>query len=144
MKMIKKKDGDSQSEQDGEQSAVGEDQSEGDDSQSMDDAGDAGASEDGEMMDSEGTDDGSSDGESPNADMTGDNSQGGTNKDGYIVFETKFDEITSAADLCEPQELERLRIMLDRHMENVTSIVGKLSKSLAAEINGASKPIMGF
>ncbi len=126
--------GDSQSEQDGEQSAVGEDQSDGDDSQSMDDAGDAGASEDGEMMDSEGTDDGSSDGESPNADMTGDNSQGGSNKDNYIVFETKFDEITSAADLCEPQELERLRVMLDRHMENVTSIVGKLANRLQRKL----------
>ena len=127
-------DGDSQSEQDGEQSAIGEDQSEGDDSQSMDDAGDAGASEDGEIMDSEGADDGSSDGESPNADMTGDNRQSGTNKDGYIVFETKFDEITSAADLCEPQELERLRIMLDRHMENVTSIVGKLANRLQRKL----------
>jgi len=126
--------GDSQSEEDGEQSAVGEDQSEGDDSQSIDDAGDAGASEDGEMMDSEGTDDGSSDGESPNADMTGDNSQGGTSKEGYIVFETKFDEITSAADLCEPQELERLRVMLDRHMENVTSIVGKLANRLQRKL----------
>ncbi|MDC0062544.1 cobaltochelatase subunit CobT [Candidatus Puniceispirillum sp.] len=126
--------GDSQSEEDGEQSAVGEDQSEGDDSQSIDDTGDAGASEDGEMMDSEGTDGGSSDGESPNADMTGDNSQGGTNKESYIVFETKFDEITSAADLCEPQELERLRVMLDRHMENVTSIVGKLANRLQRKL----------
>ncbi len=126
--------GDSQSEQDGEQSAVGEDQSEGDDSQAMDDAGDAGASESDEMMDSEGTDEGSSDGESPNADLSGDNFQSGTSKDGYIVFETKFDEITNAADLCEPQELERLRIMLDRHMENVTSIVGKLANRLQRKL----------
>ena len=127
-------DGDSQSEQDGEQSAIGEDQSEGDDSQSMDDASDSGASQDGEMMESEGADDGSSDGESPNADMTGLNSDAGTNKDGYIVFETKFDEITSAADLCEMQELERLRVMLDRHMENVTSIVGKLANRLQRKL----------
>ena len=127
-------DGDSQSEQDGEQSAIGEDQSESGDSQSMDDASDAGASEDGEMMESEGADDGSSDGESPNADMTGLNSDAGTNKDGYIIFETKFDEITSAADLCEMQELERLRVMLDRHMENVTSIVGKLANRLQRKL----------
>ena len=126
--------GDSQSEQDDEQSAVGEEQSEGDDSQSTDDTGDAGASEDGEMMESEGADDGSSDGESPNADLSGNNSQGDKNKDDYIVFETKFDEITSAADLCEPQELERLRIMLDRHMENVTSIVGKLANRLQRKL----------
>jgi cobaltochelatase CobT len=127
-------DGDSQSEQDGEQSAIGEDQSESGDSQSMDDSSDAGASEDGEMMESEGADDGSRAGESPNADMTGLNSDAGTNKDGYIVFETKFDEITSAADLCEMQELERLRVMLDRHMENVTSIVGKLANRLQRKL----------
>ena len=126
--------GDGQSEQDGDQSALGEDQSEGDDSQSTDDAGDTGASENGEMMDSEGADDGSSDGESPNAEITGDNSQGGMNNDRYLVFETKFDEITSAADLCEPQELERLRVMLDRHMENVTSIVGKLANRLQRKL----------
>ena len=126
--------GDSQSEQDGEQSAVGEDQSEGDDSQSMDDAGDAGASEDGEMMDSEGTDDGSSDGESPNSDMNGDNSKSGASTEGYRIFDTKFDEVIAAADLCDPQELDRLRVMLDRHMENVTSIVGKLANRLQRKL----------
>ncbi len=126
--------GDSQSDQDGEQSAVGEDLSQGDDSQSMDDAGDAGASEDGEVIDTEGIDDGSSDGESPNGDMTADNSQQASNRDSYHVFESKFDEIISAADLCDPQELERLRMMLDRHMENVTSIVGKLANRLQRKL----------
>ena len=122
--------GDSQSEQDGEQSAVGEDQSDGDDSEAMDDAGDAGMSEDGEMMEAEGADDGLSDGESPNPDMTGKNAGNAADKDAYNVFETKFDEVIAAADLCDPEELDRLRVMLDRHMENVASIVGKLANRL--------------
>ena len=126
--------GDSQSEQDGEQSAVGEDQSDGDDSQAMDDAGDAGMSEDGEMMEAEGADDGMSDGESPNPDMTGKNAGNAADKDAYNVFETKFDEVIAAADLCDPEELGRLRVMLDRHMENVASIVGKLANRLQRKL----------
>ncbi|MDC1382130.1 cobaltochelatase subunit CobT [Candidatus Puniceispirillum sp.] len=126
--------GESESEQDGEQPEVGEDKSEGDDSQSMDDAGNAGASEDAEMMNSEVADDGSSDGESPNSDMTGESSQDTTKSDTYHVYETKFDEVVGANDLCDTQELERLRVMLDRHMENVTSIVGKLANRLQRKL----------
>ena len=126
--------GDNESEQDADQSAASDDKSEGNDSQSIDDVGDAGASEGAEMMDTEGTDDGSSDGESPNSDMAGENDHSSTQNDNYHVYETKFDEVISAADLCEPQELERLRIMLDRHMENVTSIVGKLANRLQRKL----------
>ena len=126
--------GDSQSEQDGEQSAVGEDASDGDDSQAMDDAGDAGATEDGEMMEAEGADDGSADGESPNPDMAGQNARNAADRDSYQIFETKFDEVVLADELCDPQELDRLRTMLDRHMENVTSVVGKLANRLQRKL----------
>jgi cobaltochelatase CobT len=126
--------GDSQSEQDGEQSAVGEDASDGDDSQAMDDAGDAGTTEDGEMMEAEGADDGSADGESPNPDMAGQNARNAADRDSYRIFETKFDEVVLADELCDPQELDRLRTMLDRHMENVTSVVGKLANRLQRKL----------
>jgi len=126
--------GDSQSEQDGEQSAVGEDASDGDDSQAMDDAGDAGTTEDGEMMEAEGADDGSADGESPNPDMAGQNARNAADRDSYWIFETKFDEVVLADELCDPQELDRLRTMLDRHMENVTSVVGKLANRLQRKL----------
>ena len=126
--------GDSQSDQDGEQSAVGEDQSEGEDSQSMDDAGDSGSSQEGEMGEADGAEEGMSDGDSPNSDMTGHNANRGTADESYRTFETKFDEIVSAADLCDPEELDRLRTMLDRHMENVTSVVGKLANRLQRKL----------
>lgn len=126
--------GDSQSDQDGEQSAVGEDQSEGDDSQSMDDAGDSGSSQEGDMGEADGAEDGMSDGDSANSDMTGHNANRGTVDDSYHTFETKFDEIVAAADLCDLEELDRLRTMLDRHMENVTSVVGKLANRLQRKL----------
>ena len=125
--------GDSQSEQDGEQSAIGEDQSDGDDSQATDEADDAGMSEDGEMMEAEGSD-GESDGDSPSHDMTGMDAGNTTSKNIYRIFETKFDEVISAADLCDSEELDRLRVMLDRHMENVVSIVGKLANRLQRKL----------
>ena len=50
--------------------------------------------------------------------------QNSANKETYRVFHTKFDEVIAAADLCDPEELDRLRVMLDRHMENVACVVG--------------------
>ncbi|MEL0166377.1 MAG: cobaltochelatase subunit CobT, partial [Alphaproteobacteria bacterium] len=127
-------DGDSQSEQDGAQSAVGEDTSDGDDSQAMDDAGDSGATEDGDMMEAEGADDSSADGESPNPDMAGQNARNSADRESYQIFESKFDEVVLADELCDPQELDRLRTILDRHMENVTSVVGKLANRLQRKL----------
>ncbi|RZO31025.1 MAG: cobaltochelatase subunit CobT [SAR116 cluster bacterium] len=126
--------GDQQNEDGGEQSSVGEDQSEGDDGQSMEDAGDGGASEDGDMVEADGAEDGMSDGDSPHSDMQGHNQDRGPSQDAYHVFETRFDEIVAAADLCDPEELDRLRVMLDRHMENVASVVGKLANRLQRKL----------
>jgi cobaltochelatase CobT len=126
--------GDQQNEDGGEQSAVGEDQSEGEDGQSMEDAGDGGASEDGDMVEADGAEDGMSDGDSPHSDMQGNNQDRGPSQDSYRVFETRFDEIIAAADLCDPEELDRLRMMLDRHMENVASVVGKLANRLQRKL----------
>ena len=126
--------GDQQNEDGGEQSAAGEDQSEGEDGQSMEDAGDGGASDDGDMVEADGAEDGMSDGESPHSDMQGHNQDRGPTEDAYRVFETRFDEIVAAADLCDPEELDRLRLMLDRHMENVASVVGKLANRLQRKL----------
>ena len=126
--------GDQQNEDGGEQSAAGEDQSEGEDGQSMEDAGDGGASDDGDMVEADGAEDGMSDGESPHSDMQGHNQDRGSTEDAYRVFETRFDEIVAAADLCDPEELDRLRLMLDRHMENVASVVGKLANRLQRKL----------
>ena len=126
--------GNSQSDQDGEQSAVADDQTDGDDSQTMDDTGDAGSGEDDEIAEADGAEEGMSEGDAPNSDIQGHNQHRGTPSDAYKVFEVRFDEVVDAPDLCDEAELIRLRQMLDRHMENVTSIVGKLANRLQRKL----------
>ena len=48
----------------------------------------------------------------------------------YKAFSTKFDETTHAEDLCEPEELERLRSYLDKQLQNLSSVVGRLANRL--------------
>ncbi|MCW6508502.1 cobaltochelatase subunit CobT [Lichenifustis flavocetrariae] len=48
----------------------------------------------------------------------------------YKAFSTKFDETVQAEDLCEPEELERLRSYLDKQLSNLSSVVGRLANRL--------------
>ena len=48
----------------------------------------------------------------------------------YKAFTHKFDETSSAEDLCEPEELERLRAYLDKQLSNLSSIVARLANRL--------------
>ncbi|MBL4852642.1 MAG: cobaltochelatase subunit CobT [Robiginitomaculum sp.] len=48
----------------------------------------------------------------------------------YYVFTTAHDEVIKAEDLCELDELERLRTYLDGHMKNLTSVIARLANRL--------------
>jgi cobaltochelatase CobT len=48
----------------------------------------------------------------------------------YKAYTTKFDEITHAEDLCEAEELERLRAYLDKQLQNLSSVVARLANRL--------------
>jgi len=48
----------------------------------------------------------------------------------YKAFTTKFDEIINAEDLCEPEELQRLRDYLDKQLQNLSSVVARLANRL--------------
>jgi cobaltochelatase CobT len=48
----------------------------------------------------------------------------------YKAFTTRFDEVIHAEDLCEPEELERLRSYLDKQLQNLSSIVARLANRL--------------
>jgi cobaltochelatase CobT len=48
----------------------------------------------------------------------------------YRAFTTQFDEITSAADLCHADELARLRLMLDRQVGTMQTLVVRLANRL--------------
>ncbi len=48
----------------------------------------------------------------------------------YKAYNSRFDEIVLAEDLCEPEELERLRSYLDKQLSNLSSVVSRLANRL--------------
>ena len=48
----------------------------------------------------------------------------------YKVYNTGHDEVVGAADLCEPEELERLRAYLDQQLASLSSVVSRLANRL--------------
>ena len=48
----------------------------------------------------------------------------------YKAYTTKFDEVVNAEDLCEPEELQRLRDYLDKQLQNLSSVVSRLANRL--------------
>ncbi len=52
----------------------------------------------------------------------------------YKAYSGKFDEIVTAEELCEPEELERLRAYLDKQLSNLSSIVARLANRLQRKL----------
>ncbi|MCB1382440.1 MAG: cobaltochelatase subunit CobT [Notoacmeibacter sp.] len=48
----------------------------------------------------------------------------------YKVFSTEFDETVGAEELCDAEELERLRAFLDKQLANLQGVVGRLANRL--------------
>jgi len=48
----------------------------------------------------------------------------------YRIFTQKFDEIVKAAELCPPEELDQLRALLDKQLENLAGAVARLANKL--------------
>ena len=48
----------------------------------------------------------------------------------YKAFTTRFDEIIEADELCDPDELQRLRDYLDKQLQNLHSVVARLANRL--------------
>ena len=48
----------------------------------------------------------------------------------YRAFTTEFDEIVDAADLCDADELGRLRNQLDQHVSNLHKVIARLANRL--------------
>ncbi|HEY0599479.1 cobaltochelatase subunit CobT [Brevundimonas sp.] len=63
----------------------------------------------------------------PNRQEVGDD---GRPVDAYRVFTTAYDEIIDAAELCDPNELERLRALLDQQLTALSSVVARLANKL--------------
>ncbi len=52
----------------------------------------------------------------------------------YKAFTTLFDETVVASELCEPAELERLRGVLDKHLQNSQVVISKLANRLQRKL----------
>ena len=85
--------------------------------------------------------------EAPTADMADDNDMGDAETPGepqrprhfganeprgpdYRAFTTKFDETVPAEELCEPEELDRLRSYLDKQLSHLQGVVARLANRL--------------
>ena len=52
----------------------------------------------------------------------------------YRIYTEDFDEIVNAQDLCDAEELSRLRALLDKHLDNLNSVIGKLANRLQRKL----------
>jgi len=52
----------------------------------------------------------------------------------YRTYTAEFDEIAEARDLCDPEELARLRRTLDRQLENFHNVVSRLANKLQRKL----------
>ena len=67
-------------------------------------------------------------------DMAGDKNWLRPRENTYKAFTTTFDETVFADELCEPVELERLRGVLDKHLQNSQVIISKLANRLQRKL----------
>ncbi|TIX31842.1 MAG: cobaltochelatase subunit CobT, partial [Mesorhizobium sp.] len=110
--------GEEQSEEGGEDDS-GSEQSQSDDAEASDATADDLSDED------------DSDAETPGEARRNDNPFTNLPKEiDYKVFTTAFDETVGAEELCEEEELDRLRAFLDKQLANLSGVVGRLANRL--------------
>ena len=54
--------------------------------------------------------------------------------DRYKVFTTRYDQVEDAANLCDPEELARLRLQLDRQLAHLQGVVSRLANRLQRKL----------
>ncbi len=52
----------------------------------------------------------------------------------YRVYTQRFDQVVEAADLCETEELDRLRLQLDNHLASMQGVVARLANRLQRKL----------
>ncbi len=118
------------SEDGGEEDSGSEDAQAEDAAASEDDQSQAEADAD-DAMSEDLSDDDDADAETPGEARRGDNPFANLAKDmDYKVYTTQFDETVGAEELCEEEELDRLRAFLDKQLANLQGVVGRLANRL--------------
>ena len=54
--------------------------------------------------------------------------------DRYKVFTTRYDQVEDAANLCDPEEMARLRLQLDRQLAHLQGVVSRLANRLQRKL----------
>ncbi|MEO1039810.1 MAG: cobaltochelatase subunit CobT [Pseudomonadota bacterium] len=68
----------------------------------------------------------------------------GEDPNAYKVFTTQFDEVIQAADLCDSEELARLRRNLDQHLKGLENAVGRLANRLQRRLMAQQQRAWSF
>jgi cobaltochelatase CobT len=95
--------------------------------QGQDDAGESEATDSDAEMKGDGDDDSPN---RPGRPPESDPRKRGQNEPGYHPFCEDFDEVVEAADLCDADELARLRQLLDQQLIHLQTVVGRLANRL--------------
>jgi cobaltochelatase CobT len=122
--------GEDQSEEGGEDDS-GSEQSQSDDTEASSDDEQSAETEASDATADDLSDDDDADAETPGEARRNDNPFTNLSKEiDYKVFTTAFDETVGAEDLCEEEELDRLRAFLDKQLANLSGVVGRLANRL--------------
>lgn len=122
--------GEEQSEEGGEDDS-GSEQSQSDDTEASPDDEQSAETEASDATADDLSDDDDADAETPGEARRNDNPFTNLSKEiDYKVFTTAFDETVGAEDLCEEEELDRLRAFLDKQLANLSGVVGRLANRL--------------
>ncbi|AZN96493.1 cobaltochelatase subunit CobT [Mesorhizobium sp. M9A.F.Ca.ET.002.03.1.2] len=122
--------GEEQSEEGGEEDS-GSEQSQSDDTEASSDDEQSAETEASDATADDLSDDDDADAETPGEARRNDNPFTNLSKEiDYKVFTTAFDETVGAEDLCEEEELDRLRAFLDKQLANLSGVVGRLANRL--------------
>ena len=109
------------------------------------DANDDQSEIEGETQDSETENqDGEGEGEVASNPLTGHNSDKNKANYHYQVFSTKYDEIVNATDLCEEEELNRLRSTLDKQLETLQGAIARLANKLQRKLQARQNRSWNF
>ncbi|MEW6630957.1 MAG: cobaltochelatase subunit CobT [Pseudomonadota bacterium] len=122
--------GEEQSEEGGEDDS-GSEQSQSEDAEASADEEESAETEATDATSDDLSDEDDSDAETPGEAKRNDNPFLNLPRDiDYKVFTTAFDETVGAEDLCEEEELDRLRAFLDKQLANLSGVVGRLANRL--------------
>lgn len=122
--------GEEQSEEGGEDDS-GSEQSQSEDTEASSDDEQSAETEASDATAEDLSDDDDADAETPGEARRNDNPFTNLPKEiDYKVFTTAFDETVGAEELCEEEELDRLRAFLDKQLANLSGVVGRLANRL--------------